>query len=100
MKTSYRLPTGTYNLILNREDIIRLKDTGGLTIFVGKTPCATSRLVWDSEQKDLVTRDEKEIINDLCFRLHDPVDDIGPGVYNVQYINIILDKKEGTENDN
>ena len=97
MKASYLLPSGTYNLILTAEDIAKLLDAGRVTIQMSRTPCVTARAVWDSEKKDIVRKDNKVIFNDLRFRLNDPVDDMGPGTYNVQYLNIILGEAGGSD---
>lgn len=94
MRASYMLPSGTYNLILTPEDLAKLRDTGTVSLRISRTPCVTARDVWDSEKKDIIRKDKKDIFNDLRFRLNDPVDDMGPGLYNVQYLNIVLEEPE------
>lgn len=91
MKFSYLLPSGDYNIVLSRDDIKSLVETGCLKVMPMDTECHTHRLVWDSKKRDMEVRDRKEIRNDLRFKLKDPVDDIGPGVHVVQFLNIRLE---------
>ena len=94
MRASYMMPSGTYNLFLSKEDLARLLEKGCVSITVGRTPCVTGRAVYDPEKKDLVTLDKKEIYNDLRFMLSDHVADLEDGLYNVQFLNLHLEKEE------
>ena len=98
MKASYMLPSGTYNLFLSKEDLMTLLEKGYVSVCVGRDiPCVTGRGVWDPDKKDLVTLDKKGIYNDLRFCLDEPVADLEPGFWNVQFLNIHLEKETDNE---
>lgn len=99
MKTSYMLPTGTYNIILNREEIAQLLDDGLVFMHCSRVPCHTGRAVWNKEESKMDVLDQKDIFNDLRFMTECDVSDIESGLCNVQYVNIIFDEKhrEGHE---
>ena len=94
MKTSYLLPSGDYNIFLSEEDLEKLLTTGNLSVRLSRTPCRTHRAVYDRERNTLVPHDEKEIYNALCFHLDEPVDDLEPGFWNIQFLNITLPIKK------
>lgn len=91
MKVSYMLPSGTYNIILNKEELNRLIGQGSVHMHTGRIPCKTGRACYVEEHNDMVTLDKKEIFNGLCFELTEPVNDIEEGVHNVQFVNIIVE---------
>ena len=88
MRTSYMLPSGTFNIFLSKTELQHLIDTGGLVTFSGRVTCTTGRSVWNSEKNDMETLDKKEIPNDLRFHLNEPVADIESGSHRVQFLNI------------
>lgn len=94
MKASYMLPSGTYNLILSPDDLQILLCTGRLTVgrVAYEIPCVTGRARWDKENNVMKYSEKQDVINDLRFMLHEPVDDIEPGPNNIQFLNIIIDK--------
>ena len=94
MKASYMLPSGTYNLFLSKEDLIRLLEKGMVTIHTGHISCVTGRGVYDPEEHKIITHDKKEVYNDLRFMLTDSVADLKPGLCNVQFLNIHLEKEK------
>ena len=94
MKTSYMLPSGTYNIKLSGEDLQKLLQTGILSLRLSRIPCVTGRGVYDHEKKDLVTLDKKEVFNDLRFHLDEPVADLEGGIWTVQFLNILLPTEE------
>lgn len=92
MKASYMVPSGTYNLILSKEDLIKLLEKGCVSVTVGRdVPCNTGRGIYDFEKHKMITLDKKEVYNDLRFCLHEPLADIEGGFHNVQFLNIHLD---------
>lgn len=93
MKSSYMLPSGTYNLILSKEDLCELLNKGRISYHIGHDiPCVTGRAIYDSNKKEMLVLDKKEIYNDLRFRLEEPVADIKEGFNNVQFLNIHIEK--------
>ena len=95
MKASYTLPSGTYSLILSKEDLRILIDTGRLCCckMAYDIPCTTSRTVYNPKTKTLDVLDKKEVFNDLRFFLDAPVADLSGGVRGVQFLNIYLEKE-------
>lgn len=94
MKSSYGLPSGSYNLILTKEDLVKLLSEGILSIRLSRVPCVTSRAVWNPETKNMDVLDKKLVDNDLRFHLYVPVADIEDGFHNVQFLNIRLEKED------
>lgn len=93
MKTSYMFPTGTYNIILTREEVEELLGRGMVFMHCSRVPCRTGRAVWNKEEQTMVKIDEKDIFNDLRFMTECDVADMEAGLCNVQYVNIIFDEK-------
>lgn len=97
MKASYMLPSGTYNLMLSKDDLQKLLKTGLLSIRISRCPCVTGRAVWNPEKEDLETLDRKEIFNNLCFCLDETVADVEEGFHNVQFLNIHIEQEKTDE---
>lgn len=93
MKVSYGLPSATYNIVLSKDDLVKLIDTGRINVFARDLPCTTSRAVYNREKRELETLDRKEVTNNLRFRLEDDVADIHEGEYSVQFLAIRLEVK-------
>lgn len=93
MRTHFGLPSGTYSIILTKEELEELLNNKHISINVGRTPCTTSRAVFNAEKCQFEFLDRKEIYNDLRFYLELPVDDIESGFYNAQYLNIELENE-------
>ena len=88
MKASYMLPSGTYNLLLSKDELQQLIDTGRLVTVTRHTKCTTGRAVWRPEENKMETLDKKEISNNLHFYLDEPVADIKGGDCHIQFLNI------------
>lgn len=95
MKTSYRLPNGTYNMVISKEDLNELLNKGHLTIHTTRDKCAVGRSVWDEGNKRMISVGDKEVENILLFRTDEPIADMEAGVSFVQFINIVLDDSCG-----
>lgn len=94
MKASYRLPSGDYNIILSPDELQTLIQTG--KVRAQRTaldmPCVTSRAHWDGKNQTMIRSEDQKISNRLCFNLRKPVEDCEPGIYNVQFLNIIVEE--------
>lgn len=91
MKTAFVLPSCNYNISLNKEDLKKLLETGCITAIVSHTPCSTSRALWNGEAENFEFMSNKNIPNNLFFGLSEPVADIRPDDWNVQFLAICLD---------
>jgi len=93
MRTHFGLPANNYVIILNKEELERLLNNKHISIEVGRTPCTTSRAVFNDEKTRLDFMDRKEIHNDLRFYLNEDVADNKSGDYSVQFLNIALENE-------
>ena len=94
MKAHYGLPSGDYNIILSKDELEQIISKGSVSIRVLRTPCTSSRAVLNEDVTGLDFLDKKEVLNNLCFHLDEPVADIDGGYHNIQYLTIILDEEE------
>ena len=92
MKAHYSLPSGTYNIILDKRDLIKLLNDGGVNAFTHKIECTTNRFVYNSSIHEFEELDHKQVLNDMRFCIDEPVADIEAGDHFIQFINIILDE--------
>ena len=92
MKTGFALPSCSYNIVLSKEDLNELIDKGHAVLAVTKTPCTSSRAVWNDEKKTMESIDKKAVPNSLLFYLKEDVADCNKGDYPVQFINIIVEE--------
>lgn len=95
MKTGFMFPTGTYNIVLNKEELLNLLSRGIIIIHTSKTECSTGRSVWNREKEKMECLDRKDVPNNLRFHTEEPVADFEPGEHFVQYVNIVLDESCG-----
>lgn len=95
MRCHYGLPSGTYTICISEEELQQLLgERKSLNCFVGRVPCFTSRLIWNSENKDMEVLDRKEIFHGLSMYIDEPVADIEPGYHHCQYLYITVEKKK------
>lgn len=97
MKMHFGLPSGNYNIVLNKDDLEQLLSKGILCISVGRTTCTTDRACINRNGDGLNFLDEKEVYNDLRFYLEEPVADLKSGDWSVQFLDIILDESCGVK---
>lgn len=98
MKASYCLPSGNYNILLSDEELHQLLETGHVTIRMSRTPCTTSRAIFNQDEGKMEFHDKKEIINNLFFHTHEPVADFEAGDHYVQFLGISIEKKQEDKN--
>lgn len=94
MKASYCLPSGNYNILLSNEELRELLEYGHVTIHMSRTPCTTSRAIFDDNRGEMEIRDKKKVYNCLFFHTEEPVADIEAGDHNVQFLCINIEKQE------
>lgn len=92
MKTSFVLPSCNYNIGITKEELQRLLDTGHLDARVSRTPCTTSRAIFNGNDFEFL--DKKEIHNSLCFLLDEKVADIESEYYGVQFLTLNVIKED------
>lgn len=100
MRASYCLPSGNYNIVLSNEELRELLERGHVTARMSRTPCTTSRAIFNDEKGKMEIRDKKHIANCLFFHAKEPVADIEAGDHDVQFLCINIEKQEddnGTE---
>ena len=100
MRASYCLPSGNYNIVLSNEELRELLERGHVTARMSRTPCTTSRAIFNDEKGKMEIRDKKHIANCLFFHAKEPVADIEAGDHYVQCLCINIEKQEddnGTE---
>jgi hypothetical protein len=93
MKIGFGLPSGTYNLVLSKEDLVALLSTGCVSVHLNRVPCVTARAVYSGETETMELLDKKAVENDLRFHLAEPLADVVGGDHHVQFLNIHLDKE-------
>ena len=89
MKNSYWLPSGTYNIILTKDELNELLENGRITMFTGRNECTVGRAYFDGDH--MQTAYKKDVFNSLCMELN--AEDVGKddcGVHYVQYLHIIV----------
>lgn len=91
MKAYMSLPSGTYNLIFTKDELQNLVNSKHIFYNVGHTPCKTGRVVWNADQRDFETLEQKDCYNDLRFNFDEPVADISAGDYPVQFLTISVE---------
>ena len=91
MKIHFALPSDTYNVVLDKNDLLKLISTGTIVIHTSREPCTTSRVVLNKSGDRLESLGHKEIYNDLIFYLRESVADLEGGDWSVQFLNITLD---------
>ena len=79
MRASYCLPSGNYNIVLSNEELRELLERGHVTARMSRTPCTTSRAIFNDEKGKMEIRDKKHIANCLLFHAKEPVADIEAG---------------------
>lgn len=94
MKTSFNIPSCTYNIILSKEDLDLLNTAKYVGLKVSRTPCVSSRGVIDGDNH-FQSLDTKQVQNNLRFDLTKQIADMKPDDWSVQFVNIILDDKSG-----
>lgn len=92
MKTAFVFPSCNYNIALSKKDLENLLQNKHITITVSKTPCSTSRAIWNGEKEKMEILEKKAIPNNLMFDLSEPVLDIHEGPWCVQFLDIGLDE--------
>lgn len=92
MKTSFVLPSCDYNIGITKDELQQLLDTGYLTVTVSKTPCKSTRIVYNGT--DFEAHDDKDVHNNLCFHLDENVADMEDGYYCVQFLRIHINKED------
>lgn len=100
MRASYCLPSGNYNILLSNEELRELLERGYVTVRMSRTPCTTSRAIFNAEKADMEIHDKKKVDNCLLFHTKEPVADIEAGDHYVQFLCINIEKQEddnGTE---
>lgn len=95
MKARFVFLTGTYNIVINKEELSNLLSSGIVAIHTTRTKCSTGRSVWNQEKKKMECLDGKVMSNDLRFRTDEQVADFEPGEHFIQYVNIVLDESCG-----
>lgn len=93
MRSCFNLPSGTYNLVLSKEDLDSLLEKGYVSCQISRTPCVAQRSLWNDDTKDLETIASKEVQNALNFYIDDELADCGHAKWGVQYLIIHTDKK-------
>lgn len=91
MKIYFGLPSCGYDVILDKNDMLRLISTSTITIHTSRLPCSKSRAVINESGDGLDCLDHKEVYNALFFNLENPVADLEGGDWPVQFLNICLD---------
>ena len=99
MRASYCLPSGNYNIVLSNEELRELLERGHVTARMSRTPCTTSRAIFNDEKGKMEIRDKKPIYNNLFFHVNEPVADIEAGDHNVQFLCINIERKTGSDID-
>ena len=97
MKTSFMLPSASYNVVLSKEELEQIIEKGFLIINISHTNCSTGRARFNNETGKLETIDKKNIPNNLWFHLSEPVGGIMESEWGLQFINILVEKEN--END-
>lgn len=102
MKSSFMLPSCTYNIYLSPDDLNQLLTTGRVSVDpLRNFPCRTGRAVYDVEKQTFKTLDGKHIPNNLRFYLNENVADIEGGDWHIQFLNIMIEgvSKRRKQND-
>lgn len=99
MRASYCLPSGNYNIVLSNEELRELLERGHVTARMSRTPCTTSRAIFNDEKGKMEIRDKKHIANCLFFHAKEPVADIEAGDHYVQFLCINIERKTGSDID-
>lgn len=94
MKASYCFPSGNYNILLSHEELHQLLETGHVTIHMSRTPCTTSRAIFNDEKAEMEILDKKAVDNCVLFHTKEPVADIEAGDHYVQFLCINIEKQE------
>lgn len=77
MKASFVLPSCNYNIVISKEELDRLNETGHISTLVHREmPCYTRRMVYDVGNEKFKALDPKQISNNLRFILDEDVADI------------------------
>ena len=92
MKASYVLPSGNYNILLEKDDVIRLLETGHINVrTLRDIPCTSSRMAYDSEKNIMYPVEKRIVDNFLSFHIYDSLADIEPGEHHVQFLTLNID---------
>ena len=92
MKSSFNIPSCTYNIILSKEDLELLTTSSYVGCEISRIPCTSSRGIIDGERR-FESLDRKQVENDLRFNLTKQVADIKENEWGVQFLNIMLEKE-------
>lgn len=92
MRTSYCLPSGTYNIILSNNELNELIKNGCMLIRLSRIPCKASRIIFNDEKEQMEVLDKKRLQNCLFFHTDEPVADIEAGDQCVQFLCINVEK--------
>ena len=91
MKVHFGLPSCSYSVVLDKNDLLRLISTGTIVIHTNREPCSTSRAIINESGDGFDFLDRKDVYNMLKFDLEEPVADLEVGTWPVQFLNITLD---------
>lgn len=94
MKSHYGEPSGDFTLILSKDELYRLESTGRLSIHTPEIPCKASRLVYNSERKDMDVVDNRDIESAGLVLLDYVGGDKGSEERYIQFLNIRIEDKE------
>ena len=61
MRASYCLPSGNYNIVLSNEELRELLERGHVTARMSRTPCTTSRAIFNDEKGKMEIRGELDM---------------------------------------
>jgi len=92
MKSSFNLPSCTYNIILSKEDLDLLNTAKYVGVAVSRVSCVSSRGIID-EKNHFQSLDTKQVPNNLRFDLTKQIADMKPDDWSVQFLNIILEEE-------
>lgn len=94
MRSSFNLPSATYNLILTKEELNSLLEKGYVGCVVKRVPCITQRQVWNGDDKKFEAIARKETENNLRFYVDGELADCGDKEWGVQFLNIVVEEGE------
>jgi len=92
MKASYVLPSGNYNILLEKDDLLTLLEKGHICVTPLKhVPCTSSRALFDPDKSEMNILDKHDVPNMLMFYLDEPVADIDAGEHYVQFLTLNIE---------
>lgn len=93
MKASFNMPSGNYVLTLSNKELEELLTRGSINKTVSRIPHTAGRIALNREGTDLEVIERKEVYASISFNLSEQIADCPPETYNIQFLNIVLEKE-------